>query len=132
MGLQAGGAITNAAFNVDASLAQTGLVPTTAQSLQVKAFGGILEITFAGQAIPLIPLGTGSNYILYGGDISQFAGQTGELQFIAPALPGPNPYNGVRLDSIVFSPNPVPEPSVFGLLAVGALLLRIRRRRNFF
>src|SRR5882757_210737 len=62
---------------VDASISQTGLIPADSESIQLKANGSDFSVSFAGQNIPLIPLFVGDNYTLYGGDVSQFAGQTG-------------------------------------------------------
>src|SRR6266487_415667 len=64
---------------VGPTLAQTGLVPSTAQS--IRFYGGAQDVPFvrfAGQTIPLSALGTTSAYTIWGGDISSFAGQTGE------------------------------------------------------
>jgi hypothetical protein len=82
----------------------------------------LFTVTFAGQQIPVIMLGSTSTATILGGDIASFAGQTGELRF----------QGGGELDNIQFSNSPVPEPGVFGLTALGALLLgwrSLRRRR---
>ena len=47
------------------------------------------------------------------GDISMFAGQTGELRFAGAGL----------FDDIQFSNQPIPEPGTFCLFGLGALLL---------
>jgi hypothetical protein len=102
-------------------IAQLGTVPATAESVRFYAYGS-LSVSFAGQQIPLSVLGSTSTYTIYGGDISTFAGGTGWLQFQGNAF----------LDNIFFSDQSVPEPSVFGLSALGALLLGWRalaRRR---
>jgi hypothetical protein len=103
-----------------ASIGQTGLIPQTAESLSFYGNGGFV-VTFNGYQIPLTTLGSGANYTVLGGDISAFAGQTGELLF----------QGGGLLDNIQFSNLPVPEPSTFGLSALGAWLLgwRLLRRR---
>src|SRR5204863_3675691 len=72
---------------VSASLAQTGLVPVTALSIRMKVVGEI-SVSLAGQPVPLFPIGSGANYVLYGGDVSQFAGQAVELRLTAFAPPG--------------------------------------------
>ncbi len=69
--------------------------------------------TFAGQTIPLATLGSTSTYTIFGGDISSFANQTGELRF----------QGGGLLDAIRFSDLPVPEPGVGALFGLGALLI---------
>jgi hypothetical protein len=71
-----------------------------------------------------------SNYVEYGADISAFAGLTGELRFTEQPITRNDAT--VTLDQITFSNLPVPEPSVFGLSALGALLLnwRVLRRQR--
>ena len=116
-----------------ASISQTSLVPVPAKSILFKAYkspapGGTLSVSLGGQGIPFSALSTGSNYTMYGGDISSFAGQIQQLIFSAP--PGNNAY--WVIDDIQFSSLAVPEPSVFGVSALGALLLGWRglvRRR---
>ena len=68
---------------------------------------------FGGQYIPLVQFGTSGNNIVMAGDISMFAGQTGELRFVGGGL----------FDDIQFSPVPIPEPGVLGLFGLGAVLL---------
>jgi hypothetical protein len=83
---------------------------------------GAYTVTFAGQPIPLVALGSTSTYTIFGGDISTFANQTGEL-----LLQG-----GGLLDAIQFSSQRTPEPSIFGLFTLGALLVgwcALRRRQ---
>ena len=112
---------------VEASLAQTGLVPPDAQFIQCKAWGQNLAVSFAGQSISLTPVGSGPNYTLYGGDISSFAGKVGELRFSSEPT-ADNPYNTLGLDSINFVP--IPEPGVGALCLFGALVLGLRLRRR--
>ena len=60
------------------------------------------------------------------GDISAFAGQTVELEFItslAPLGPG-DPLHGI--DSIFFSPESIPEPSSWVLFALEGIGLFFR------
>jgi len=117
--LQAGG--MDSSF-VNTSIAQSGLIPTGTQSILLKASGNDFSVDFAGQPVSMIPISTGSNYTLYGGDVSQFAGQSGQLTLSALTVPN-NQFNNVLFDSIVFSPQVVPEPGVVGLLALGSTLL---------
>ena len=111
------------------SIGQTGQIPVNTQSLTFLVRPTyLLQVSFGGQIIPLFVIGTmGGNDIL-GGDISAFAGQTGELLFTAPYL------GGGMIDNIQFSSSPVPEPSPFALsvLAFSALggLLSARYRRS--
>lgn len=127
--LQAGIANTT---SVSASIAQTGLVPAGSLSLQFAAIADLtdLAVTFNGQNIPIQQLTSGPNYQLqrYGGDISSYAGQIGELQFSAD--PNTDPFASVYLDSIIFSTLPVPEPRTLVLLAAGGGVLIARRRKN--
>ncbi len=102
------------------ALAQLGTVLSTAES--VRFYGtGSLSVSFAGEQIPLSPLGSTSAYTVYGGDISSFAGQSGWLRFEGYGL----------LDDIFFSDQRVPEPGVLALSGLGVLLLgwRVLRRR---
>ncbi|SRR5258708_1817722 len=134
--LQAGWALGT--FNpADTTLSQTGAVPGNAQSLQFRvsldpssaAFG----VSLGGQSLTIVPLGTGVNYTLYGADIHSWAGQNAELDFTVFAQrPHVDNYT-VFLDSIQFSNQSVPEPSVFRLSILGALLAALglsRRRRR--
>ena len=107
------------------ALAQVGMVPSTAQSIRFYAHSYITPpiVDFGGQQIPVVILGgSSSTYYIWGGDISAFAGQAGELRFLGD----------YSLDNIVFSNLPIPEPSVFGLSALGGLLLgwRVMGRRR--
>src|SRR5208282_1927888 len=108
--------------NVGASISQTGLVPANARSLQFKAYdyqgsypAPVFSVSLAGQNLALVTLGTGSNYTLYGADISAFAGQVGALTIATSAQPNRDPY---YFDSFIFSPSSVPEPSVMSLAII--------------
>ncbi len=115
---------------VDSAIAQTGLVPGFAQSLQFKALhgGGLgsgpgdLVVTLGGQTLSLIPVGNGANYTLYGADVRNWAGQTAELRFTAVAVSPHARNNNWFLDSIAFSTTPIPEPGVLTLMAFAAFL----------
>jgi len=98
-----------------ASIAQSGEVPAGMRSIQFVAIAS-LTVTFDGADIPLVVLQAGSGYNLYGGDITQFAGQTGELEITSNT-------HFDAVDSIVFSPEPVPEPGTLSLGVLGALVL---------
>ncbi|MCX6922947.1 MAG: hypothetical protein NT154_07020 [Verrucomicrobia bacterium] len=102
-------------------IAQSGTIPLGSQSIEFYAFAAAFYVTFAGHEIPLTEIGGSySTNFVYGGDISAFAGQTGELRFAG----------GGYLDDIQFSTEPIPEPGVFGLSALGAVLFgwRVLRR----
>ena len=64
-------------------------------------------------------LSSNTNSILYGGDISAFAGQTETLEITSPDTP--NEFNNVYIDDIVFSTSSVPEPGTCALLVCGAV-----------
>lgn len=103
--------------NIIPALGQVGTVPNVAQS--VRFFGnGNYILSFAGQQIPLSVLASTPNYNVFGGDISGFVNQTGELRI----------NGGGSLDNIFFSNQPIPEPSALGLFGLGILLF-VRRSR---
>jgi hypothetical protein len=109
-----------------ASIGQTGQIPLNALSLTFfLSLNSSLQVTFNGQIIPLVQIGSTSNYDIMGGNVSAFSGQTGQLLFTAL----PNGGYGL-LDNIQFSPLAVPEPSELALGALGTLLLAFRRWRN--
>ena len=99
---------------------QTGQIPAGSHSILFYGAGDI-GMSFAGQNVPLTSVGSGPNYTIFGGDISMFAGQTGQLVFEGNGL----------LDNIVFSPTAIPEPSTLGMFATGAVFLAWRSGRRF-
>lgn len=121
-----------ATFFASAAIAQTGKISTTALSLQFDASGnvvGYLAVSFDGQNIPFYPLSAGSNYEVYGGDVSGLAGQTGELRFTENPTAS-NPFATAFLDNIIFSSSPVPEPTVCALILCGAGVFEVNRWRR--
>jgi hypothetical protein len=107
---------------VTTAIGQTGTIPLGSESMRFYAEGSTgLSVTFAGHSIPVQPLRTGTNYTVYGGDVSSYAGQTGELLF----------QGGGLLDKIVFSTQSIPEPSAGSLVALAAAVcfVWISRRR---
>ena len=119
----------------DATLSQTGMVPVGTESLQFKANvpfdgSGAFTVTLGDQTLSLTVLGTGTNYTLYGANVSQWAGQTADLAFTELAE---NPHREDQylvLDAIQFSPEPIPEPSVISLFSISGLYLCWRMRSN--
>ncbi|HEX3799741.1 MAG TPA: hypothetical protein VH413_13680 [Verrucomicrobiae bacterium] len=113
----------------DASIRQTGTIPAGSESIEFESSpisdAGSFLLSFEGHDISYYALSQGPNYTLYGGDISAFAGQTGELEF--SALEGPNNW---EVDSIVFSPNSVPEPSVWSLILCGTVFFGFTRLKG--
>lgn len=123
--LQGGTVSGGLAYNTNgASVFQAGKIPLTSRSLLYLG-GAAVRVTFNGQALPSVALNNEANYTLWGVDVSAYAGQSGELRFIAPWQ------SSGMLDDIQFSSSPVPEPSTFALGAVGALLFCVFRWWNF-
>ena len=122
----------------DATITQTGLVPVGTQSLRFKAqfapfnSSGSFGVTLGGETLSLLPIASGANYTLYAADVHALAGQTAGLAFTVFSYPQQLAADYLFLDSIQFSNVPVPEPGVFGLSALGALLLgwRVLGRRR--
>jgi len=104
----------------ETSIRQTGQVPAGTQSIRFKADPGFgpLSVSLAGQSVPIFVVGAGSNYTLFGGDASAFAGQTVELKI--GVLPSNNYW---LIDSIEFSNLAVPEPGTVALLTLGGVLV---------
>jgi hypothetical protein len=103
------------------AIGQIGTLPSNAMSMSFYIQpGSLFAVTFAGQQILLTAIGSTSNATIEGGDISAFAGQTGQLLF----------QGGGELDNIQFSTQPIPEPNGMSLLGAGALLLGFFRCRN--
>jgi hypothetical protein len=105
---------------VDAAIAQTGLIPSSAKSILFSSSSGAeLSVTLAGQRIVMVPLYPSGAYEVYGGDITALAGQTAELRLTDPVGP-PFPFSGVLVDNIVFSDIAIPEPATVALFTCGA------------
>jgi hypothetical protein len=110
------------------SLAQTGLIPAGSQSIRFFASGqvGDLTVTFNGQNVPFLPLSVILGRHMYGGDVSGYAGQTGELRFTENPIT--SPFSTAEIDNISFSPSPAPEPGTCALILCGAALWAVNRR----
>ena len=109
-----------------ASIAQTGAIPASANSLRFVAQlsnTNAFSVSVAGQSLPVIPLGSGA----FGCDVSAFAGSTDEVRFTAGVLP----FGSMNvLDAITFSPDAIPEPSAFLLTGAGVAMLWAFHRRK--
>lgn len=111
------------------SLIQEGEIPGDSKSIHMVIYGTPVQLEVNGSLVPLFytPFPFNPRIASYlqptnaVGDISQFAGQTVELKFIAISEFAKNPYHG--LDSIYFSTEAIPEPAVGILLLTGLILL---------
>lgn len=108
------------------TISQSGLVPSDSLSIQMLVrripggqHNGPFVVRMNGQQISMLALESFPTYVLYGGDISSFAGQVATLSITA--LPVAFAPNMVCVDDILFSPVSVPEPSVLGLVCIGLL-----------
>ncbi len=111
-----------------AAIGQTGQIPLNTRSLIFWASvpeAGNLQVTFNGQLLPFATIGGGTDYTIFGADVSALAGQTGELVFGAATLPLDEFGEYDILDNIQFSSSPVPEPGPFSLCALGSLFLTL-------
>ena len=90
----------------------------------------VWSVSLGSQNVEMTPIGTGSNYTLYAGDISAFRGLTEDLRITASydERYGLNGFTFVWLDSISFFP--VPEPSSLALVALGSLAAGFAWRRR--
>jgi len=127
--LDPGNTWTNTQVFVPASIGQAGVVPSDARVLQLTmdaTFPEYFSASFNEQPISLLDAGQVPNGRIYEGDVSAFAGQTGELRLTSYPQPG-SYWNQVYLDNIKFL---VPEPSAASLTALGAMLLLLRQRNS--
>lgn len=116
--------------NTSASIAQTGTIPLGVQSMQFRLSGvgsGQFLVDFSGNNLPLVLLSPGLEHSLYAVDVSVFANQVGELRFTSSGVVSSGNF---VLDSIQFSPVPVPEPSTVVLVGLGGLAWGVRRWRK--
>ena len=111
-----------------ASIGQTGQIPAGINSLTFwsdSSYFGFV-VSFAGNVLPFAKLGDYPNYSIWGADISNYTGQTGELLFNAPWSNG-----GGMIDNIQFSSNAVPEPGTLALIVLASLILGVKHRNRF-
>ena len=109
------------------TISQTGLVPYGAVSIlmDVYAWNGF-TVSLWGQTI-ITTAGSWSGEV--SADISAFAGRTAQLSITVPSTPSGNINpNGLLVDDIRFET--IPEPGVFALSALGALLLGRRVQKQ--
>ncbi len=111
------------------AIGQTGQIPVSAQSLVFWGYVGGLQVTFNGQPLNFLGIGSTNNYTIYAANISAYAGQTGKLLFSDPYYTGTQG-GPASIDNIQFSSSIVPEPSELALAAVGTWLLASRRWKS--
>jgi len=112
------------------SLSQTGVVPGDTESLRflVQVSSGprsmsldnLFGVFVNDQRLPLVPLRNETAGSVFGADLSSFAGTDVTLKFSCFAVGQPN---GALLDSISFSSEPIPEPSILALMGLSGALL---------
>jgi hypothetical protein len=121
-----------------ASISQTGYVPEGTRSIkfligspsQAGPLNANPVVMLNGTVINTFQQSTSGGVATMVGDVSAFAGKTAQLTFQCSGAGLPSDENYFILDSISFSSSAVPEPSVFGLLALGGLfsgLFRFKR-----
>ena len=104
-------------LHAGAGIGQTGRVPDGTASLTfLISPGSALNVSFAGQNIPLVQFGTSGNNTIIAGNISRFAGQTGELRFLGGGL----------FDDVRFSTSAIPEPGAVSMFCIGAVFIVVR------
>jgi PEP-CTERM motif len=107
-------------------IAQSGTIPANAHSFEILATGAPFSVTLNGTDIPMTSLGGN----LYGGDVSDFAGQSVPLLIQNDST---QPGTILLLDDLQFGPTPVPEPASITLLAAGlgaSIKVAGKRRRK--
>ena len=112
-----GAVLAGSGLGGPASIGQSGVIPAGAETLLF--LGSPFSVFFAGHALPLQALGDG-----FGVNITAYAGQYGQLLFQARAG------GAYYLDDISFSTQAIPEPAPVSVLALGGLVLSLRRRRR--
>jgi hypothetical protein len=103
-------------------IAQTGQIPELSLSLRFTSrahfYNNHFDVTFNGTELPVQFISSSSNGTLWGADVSDFAGQTGELKFQGVGV----------LDGIEFSPVAIPEPGIWSLALLGGGVVIVNRR----
>jgi hypothetical protein len=96
------------------------MVPDGSHSLLLSIDAHVpFTVSLGGQPLALIPTQVNPTYTVFGADVSAFSGQDAELRITTAALG----FGYLWVDSIHFSPMPVPEPSPFMLGALGLAVL---------
>jgi hypothetical protein len=114
-----------------ASITQTGVIPPGTQSMlfyaQSMGFPGALEVQVGTQTVPIVAVGTGSDYTIYGANISAWANDKEAITFTAPSSASDD-FDQWEIDDISFSQTAItPEPSPLVLAGIGGLLFAARK-----
>ena len=116
---------------VSASISQYGTVPQGDQSLVFNAWETPwteFSVSFDGNNLTPVALGSGANYTSYGVNISSYAGDPGTLEFTALYNNAANAgVSWLGLEGIEFSQTSVPEPGIVAMTAIGGLLFAARK-----
>jgi hypothetical protein len=109
------------------SISQTGQIPSGTQSLLFDwaEFTSAMPPTvlIGNDSLALFPVGNGPSSLIYGANVSAWAGQTEQLTFNVPAG-----FGSFVIDDISFSTGAVPEPSALALAGIGGVLIALYRR----
>jgi hypothetical protein len=132
-----------AASAINVSISQVGVVPVDAQSLVFDARNqwsslfpippGPLNVTMGGVTLPLILLASNGGNVTYAANIANWSGQTTELSIgvlASPAWGGFGWEGWSVVDSIRFSPESVPEPTIVALVGLSWVLLGLWRTKG--
>ncbi|MEI7728571.1 MAG: PEP-CTERM sorting domain-containing protein [Verrucomicrobiota bacterium] len=115
----------------DASITQTGTVPVWANGIQfmVSPWAHAFTVSLAGNVLPTVTVSSNASYMVWGADISAYAGSTTELRFTS-LYDGTGLPNLTSLDDIQFMAEAVPEPGTIALFALGGIGLFLAARRR--
>jgi hypothetical protein len=110
---------------------QMGDIPADTKSLRFSGFGDQAEVFINGTQIDVTydyyeefpPGDPDLRRANAFADISAYAGQTVELKFQTVDFHGPGLGTLIGLDSIIFSPIPIPEPSAYAVFVLGCAVL---------
>jgi hypothetical protein len=141
--LQSSASLGDPLSAINVSISQVGGVPADAQSLVFDARNqwyssfpippGLFNVTMDGVAVPLIPLTSDGGNVTYAANIANWSVQTTELSIgvlASSAWGGANWEGWSVVDSIRFSPESVPEPTIVALVGLSWVLLGLWRTKG--